>query len=113
LCRSNEDWLEALVEHARRKEVGVEAKFFRQYDSTRRVLMGVFAIRGTHSNTFRQMSEHTVISICRTLFEIRARDGGVHDDAARGFWEVGGFEEIHLAVAFQDVDLSENERKRL
>jgi GT2 family glycosyltransferase len=105
----HDGWLEAMVEHALRPEVGaVGAKLLFADGSLQHagVAMGVTIIANHVFAEFPGDGE-TVLAfdlpyVIRNCSAVTAACMMTRADV---FWEVGGFEEVHLAVAFQDLDL--------
>lgn len=103
------DWMEAMLEHAQRPEVGAVGAKLLYSDGTLQhagVVMGVYGNSG-HAFKYLPGQETEPVyfdfpHLVRNCSVVTAACLMVRRDV---FWEVGGFEEIHLPVAFQDVDL--------
>jgi GT2 family glycosyltransferase len=106
----NHDWIEALLEHAQRPEVGaVGAKLLYPNGLIQHagVVMGIF---GSSGHAFKLALGHEVHGWCCFGLPHLVRDASAVTAAClmvrRSVYdEAGGFDEEHLPVAFQDVDL--------
>lgn len=103
------DWLEAMLEHAQRPEIGaVGAKLVYPNGLIQHagVVMGIF---GSSGHAFKLCPADPVLGwryfglphLIRNTSAVTAACLLVRKEV---YWEVGGLDEEHLAVAFQDVD---------
>ena len=102
-----EEWLTALLEHAQREEVGaVGARLL--YPSGRiqhaGVVMGVYENAGHHFKGVKS-DEYCYFDLPGLVRNCAAVTGACMLLRRDRFWEVGGFDEQNLPIAFQDVDL--------
>jgi GT2 family glycosyltransferase len=112
----NPDWLEAMVEHAQRPEVGAVGAKLLYPDGTIQhagVVLGVFENSG-HAFKYLSGNERDPVyfdfpHIVRNCSAVTAACLMTRREV---FQEVGGFDEVNLAVAFQDVDLCLKIRER-
>lgn len=106
----NPDWLQAMLEHAQRPEVGaVGAKLLYPNGLIQHagVVMGIF---GSSGHAFKLVPGDPVAGwryfglphLVRNTSAVTAACLLLRREV---FEEVGGFDEVHLPVAFQDVDL--------
>jgi len=106
----NSDWLEAMLEHAQRPEIGaVGAKLLYPNGLIQHagVVMGIF---GSSGHAFKMLPGDEVSGwryfglphLVRNTSAVTAACLLLRREV---FEEVGGFDEEHLPVAFQDVDL--------
>src|SRR5262249_38267216 len=102
-------WLEALVEHAQRPEVGAGGAKLLYPDGTLQhagVVMGLYGMAGHAFKTLpgdeREPGHYHLPHVVRNCSAVTAACLMTRREVFR---EVGGFEEIHLPVAYQDVDL--------
>ncbi len=103
------DWLEAMLEHAQRPEIGaVGAKLLYPNGLIQHagVVMGIF---GSSGHAFKLLPGDAVLGwryfglphVIRNTSAVTAACLLVRKEL---YWEVGGLDEEHLPVAFQDVD---------
>ena len=111
----NSEWLRAMVEHAQRPEVGaVGAKLVYPDDTIQHagVIMGVYDNSG---HAFKYMpadeAEHYQFDQAHIVRNYSAVTAACLMTRRDVFWDANGFEEIHLPVAFQDVDFCLKLRK--
>lgn len=105
----NDGWLEELVTQAARPEVGaVGAKLIYANDRLQHagVVLGLGA-DGIAGHAFKGRHRNEVGSLARTRLvqEYSAVTGACLAVAREKFEEVGGLDEDHLAVAYNDIDL--------
>jgi GT2 family glycosyltransferase len=103
------EWLEALVEQALRPEVGAVGAKLVYPDNTIQhagVVMGIHAL-SAHPFRYQPGDERAGIyfDTPNVIHNCSAVTGACLMTRRAVFQEVGGFEDIHLPVAFQDVDL--------
>ena len=101
------EWLTALVEHAQRDEVGaVGARLL--YPNGRiqhaGVVMGVYENAGHHFKGVKSDQSY-YFDLPDLVRNCSAVTGACMLLRRERFWEVGGFDEQNLPIAFQDVDL--------
>ena len=101
------EWLTALVEHAQRDEVGaVGARLL--YPNGRiqhaGVVMGVYENAGHHFKGVKSDQSY-YFDLPGLVRNCAAVTGACMLLRRERFWEVGGFDEQNLPIAFQDVDL--------
>ncbi len=102
----NPDWLTALVEHAQRPEIGaVGARLLYPDDTLQHV--GVIGLPIGWMHAFRKLPAHQ--AGCFAFPHIIRNCSGVTGACLMTrrelFWQVNGFEEIHLPHNLQDIDL--------
>ena len=101
------EWLTALVEHGQRDDVGaVGARLL--YPNGRiqhaGVVMGVYENAGHHFKGVKS-DEYYYFDLPGLVRNCAAVTGACMLLRRERFWEVGGFDEQNLPIAFQDVDL--------
>jgi GT2 family glycosyltransferase len=102
------DWLTAMLEHAQRPEVGaVGAQLWYPNNLIQHagVVMGIY---GNCGHAFKGMPgelPHYYFDFPNLIRNCSAVTGACLLAARQKFFEAGAFDEINLAVAFQDVDL--------
>jgi len=103
----SEDWIERLLEHAERPEIGaVGAKLLYEDDTIQHAGV-VMRIGGVAGHAFKYLPDNEP-GYCGYAVMIRncsAVTGACLMVSKKAFQEVGGFNEQHLQVAFNDVDL--------
>jgi len=107
------DWLEALLEHSQREEVGVVgAKLLYPNGTIQHAGMGLDPRRiALHLNRFRGPWEHGPLGLADVVRNVNAVTGACLMTRASLFNEVGGFNES-LPVHYNDVDLCLQMRDR-
>jgi GT2 family glycosyltransferase len=105
----NDDWLGAMVEHAVRPVVGAVGAKLLYPDGTLQhagVVMGIYDNSG-HSFKFLPGSESNPVyfDLPHVIRNTSAVTAACLMTRREVFLEVGGFDDVHLAVAFQDTDL--------
>jgi GT2 family glycosyltransferase len=105
----NADWLRAMVEHAQRPSVGaVGAKLIYPNGTLQHagVVLGLYANSG---HAFKHLpadeGQPLYFDLPHVIRNVSAVTAACLLARREVFWEAGGFEPVHLAVAFQDVDL--------
>jgi GT2 family glycosyltransferase len=101
------DWLEAMMEHAQRPDVGAVGGLLLFPDNRIQhagVLMGVWGLAG-HSFRLLDSRETHYFALPALTRNCLAVTGACLLTRAKVFWQVQGFEEPQLPTAFQDVDL--------
>lgn len=99
------DWIEAMLEHAQRPEVGAVGALLLFPDDRIQhagVILGPYGLAG-HSFRFMTPERH-YFSLPKITRNCSAVTGACLLTRRETFWEVGGFEEVELPLAFQDVD---------
>lgn len=110
----NPDWLEALVEHAMRPEVGaVGARLLYPNGSLQHggVIMGIGSVAG-HSHKYLPVDEAGYFSRAKVIQNFSAVTGACILTKAELFHKLGGFNSQVLPVAFNDVDYCLRLRER-
>lgn len=100
------DWIESMLEHGQRKEVGAVGALLLFPDGRIQhagVLMGVYGL-AAHSFRFLDAAQHHYFHLPQVVRNCSAVTGACMLVRRETFWEVGGFDEQHLPIAFQDVD---------
>ncbi len=100
------DWLETLLEHSQRPEVGaVGAKLYYSDDTIQHggVIIGVGGIAG-HSHKHAQRVDSGYFSRLHLIQNLSAVTAACLMVKKSLYQAVGGLDEPHLAVAFNDVD---------
>ena len=100
------EWLEAMVEHAVRPEVGAVGARLLYSDGTVQhagVVIGIGGVAG-HSHKYFPDEHPGYFSRAKAIQNLSAVTAACMMVRAEVFKTVGGFDEEHLAVAFNDVD---------
>jgi GT2 family glycosyltransferase len=101
-----ENWLEVLLEHSQRQEVGaVGAKLYYPDDTIQHsgVMIGIGGIAG-HSHRYFQRHHPGYFSRLHQVQNVSAVTAACLMVKKSVYQAVGGMDEKHLAVAFNDVD---------
>ena len=112
-CVINADWIEAMLEHSQRAEVGaVGAKLLYPDGSVQHggVAFGPDG-RALHLNRYAAPSTHGYTGLASVIRNLNAVTGACLMTRAELFQEVGGFEE-KLPVHYNDIDLCLKMRAR-
>ena len=102
----NSDWLEAMLEHAQRKEIGaVGAKLYYYNDTIQNagIVIGISGLCG-ESYKFFDREHGGYMNGLKIIHNVSAVTGACLMIRKEVFQEVGGFDE-NLQVAYNDVDL--------
>jgi GT2 family glycosyltransferase len=100
------DWMESMLEHAQRKEVGAVGALLLFPDDRIQhagVLLGVYGMAG-HSFRMMDSARHHYFCLPSLIRNCSAVTGACLLTRRETFFEVGGLEEAQLPLAFQDVD---------
>ncbi|MFQ5721407.1 MAG: glycosyltransferase, partial [Candidatus Aminicenantales bacterium] len=100
-------WLKAMLEHSVRKEVGaVGAKLIFPNDTIQHAgtVLGLGGVAG-HSHKHFPAQSNGYFGALNTIRNYSAVTAACLMTKKKIFEEVGGFDEVHLSVAFNDVDL--------
>ncbi|MFQ6109610.1 MAG: glycosyltransferase family 2 protein, partial [Candidatus Aminicenantales bacterium] len=100
-------WLKAMLEHATREEVGaVGAKLIFPNNTIQHAgtVLGLGGVAG-HSHKHFPAESNGYFGALNTIRNYSAVTAACMMTRKKVFEEVGGFDEIHLSVAFNDVDL--------
>jgi len=103
----NSEWLEEMVSHTCREEIGcVGAKLYYPNDTVQHggVILGIGGVAG-HAHKYFSRNEHGYFSRLKLVQNFSAVTGACLLINKSLFEQVGGLNEEHLAVAFNDVDL--------
>ncbi|SHJ89413.1 glycosyltransferase family 2 protein [Alicyclobacillus tolerans] len=103
----SEDWIEQMLQHAQRKEVGVVgAKLYYPNNKVQHagVILGIGGIAG-HSHKFSNKYSSGYFSMLVDIRNYSAVTAACMMVPRNVFEKVGGFNDEYLAVAFNDVDL--------
>jgi GT2 family glycosyltransferase len=104
---TDDDWLDLLAQHAVKPDIGAVGARLLYPDGTIQHA-GVFTAIGGgagHAHRFQQADETGYFDRARLPQRVSAVTGACMVVARNRFLAVGGFDEEHFAVAFNDVDL--------
>jgi GT2 family glycosyltransferase len=102
----NEDWLESMVEHIQRDEVGaVGAKLLYEDNSIQHAGVIVNKIGALHVNKGLKDGENGYFERANYIQNVSACTAACLLVKKRVFLEVGGFDEENFKIAYNDVDL--------
>ena len=103
----NRDWIESMIEHAQRPEVGAVGARLLYPDDTIQHAGVVIGLHGCCDHIFRRCTgaEGAYLSFPHIVRNWSAVTAACLMLRKEVFREVAGFDELELAVAFQDVDL--------
>jgi cellulose synthase/poly-beta-1,6-N-acetylglucosamine synthase-like glycosyltransferase len=108
----NDDWLEEMVGHALRREIGaVGAKVYRPDGTIEHagVVLGIHELAGF---AFRGVPARRNIARALVTQNYSAVSGGCLVLRRQTFEELGGFDEVNLPSSFADIDLCLRMRER-
>ena len=100
------EWLEEMVSHATRPEIGcVGAKLLYPDDTVQHagIIIGLGGIAG-HGHLRAHRNELGYFSRLQIAQNVSAVTAACLLVRSEVFWEIGGLDELHLTVAFNDVD---------
>lgn len=103
----SEGWLSAMLEHSQRPEVGaVGAKLIFGNDTIQHagIILGLGGVAG-HSHKHFPAESNGYFGALNTIRNYSAVTAACMLTRKEVFEEVGGFDDVHLCVAFNDVDL--------
>jgi GT2 family glycosyltransferase len=110
----NPDWLEALLEFAQRDDVGVVGGALYYPDGRFQhagIMLGIGGVAG-HSHKYAERSHHGYFSRPHIVQNVSAVTAALWMVRRTSWDELGGFDEEHLAIAFNDVDFCLRTRER-
>jgi O-antigen biosynthesis protein len=108
------DWIERLLEHSQREEVGVVgAKLYYANDTIQHagVIMGICGLAG-HSHKNSKRSDPGYFSRLFVIQNLSALTGACLMVKKSIYWEIDGLNEKELKIAFNDVDFCLRVRER-
>ena len=108
------DWIEALLEHSQREDVGaVGAKLYYADNTIQHagVTIGISGFAG-HSHRHFKRNESGYAKRLMCIQNVSAVSGALMMVKKSLYEEIGGFEEENLGVALNDIDFCLNLRKR-
>ena len=103
----SQHWLTEMVQHAVRPEIGaVGAKLYYDNDTIQHagVILGIGGVAG-HAHKYFKREEHGYFSRLKIIQNCSAVTGACLVVRKELYEAVGGLDEAHLKVAFNDVDL--------
>ena len=100
------DWLQSLVEHGVRPEVGAVGARLRFPDNTLQHAGVVMGVQGLAGHAFRGLTAggNSHFDFSALTRNYSAVTGACLLTRRDVFWELEGFDEVHLQISFQDVD---------
>ncbi len=109
------EWLSAMVEHIQRKEVGaVGAKLLFPDDTIQHagVILGIGGVAGHAFKSLQSNINQSYFGHADAIRNYSAVTGACLMIRKNVFEEIGGFDEINLPIAFNDIDLCLRLRER-
>jgi GT2 family glycosyltransferase len=100
-------WIEAMLEQATRKPIGAVGAKLLYSNNTIQHSGVILGIVGVANHAFRHLpaDHHGYFGYANVIRNYSAVTAACLMIEAKKFWEVGGFDEEHLAVAYNDIDL--------
>ena len=100
------DWLESLVEHGVRPEVGAVGARLRFPDNTLQHAGVVMGVQGLAGHAFRGLtaSGNSHFDFSALTRNCSAVTGACLLTRRDVFWELEGFDEVNLQISYQDID---------
>ncbi|MBF0111342.1 MAG: glycosyltransferase [Desulfamplus sp.] len=111
----SEDWLEAMLEHASRDNVGaVGAKLYYVNDTIQHagIVVGVAGVAGHAFKQIKRSDINFYHGFACMLRDVSAVTGACMMLRRSVFEEVGGFDEEHFKISYNDLDLCLKMRQR-
>jgi len=110
----NSDWIESLLEHSQREDVGaVGAKLYYPHNTIQHagIILGIAGFAG-HSHRFFPRESPGYYNRLMSIQNVSAVTGALLMIKKRLYEEMGGFDEKHLTIALNDVDFCLRLRER-
>jgi GT2 family glycosyltransferase len=103
----NFDWIEAMLEQAARQQIGAVGAKLLYSDKTIQHAGVILGIVGVANHAFRHLpnEQHGYFGYSNVIRNYSAVTAACLMLQAIKFWEVDGFDEEHLAISYNDVDL--------